>query len=276
MFTPLRFRWLLALLLGVGGLQAAHATHILGGDIAYAPVAVTTAGVPRYHVTVRLFRDANGVDQTAVDLTCNRGGCNAAATDYFTVTVRRKQSPQQLTAIGCSPTTPIRTYYTYLFETDVDLPRGQWTLSIYAENRSADIVNIANSVNTSFYISAFLDNALAAQDNSPQFLTNLLPYLCGNSAQRYSFSTFDADGDSLAYSFVTPQSGVPPVVLCGMDELNFMPGQFQLNTATGSLTAPADPVRQGFYAMAARVSEYRRINGTWQPIGYTTRLQRYQ
>ena len=274
MFTQLRWRWLLALLMGVGGLRAAHATHILGGDIAYAPVAATTAGVPRYHVTVRLFKDESSpVDQPTVDLTCNRGSCNAAATDYFTVNIHRSQSTQ-LTATGCSATTPVRTYYTYLFETDVDLPRGQWTLSVHAENRSANIVNMTSSVNTAFYISAFLDNALAAQDSSPQFLTNLLPYLCGNAAQRYSFSTFDAEGDSLAYSFVTPQSGLlsqSSATLCGRDVVNFMPGQFQLNTATGALTAPAGPVRQGFYAMAARVNEYRRLNGRWQLIGYITR-----
>lgn len=270
MFARFRLRWLLALLMGVGGLRAAHATHILGGDIAYAPVASTTAGVPRYHVTVRLFRNVEGVEQNTVDLTCNRSGCNAAATDYFTVTIPRNQSAQ-LTAIGCSPTTPIRTYDTYLFETDVDLPRGQWTLSVHAENRAANIVNIANSVNQAFYISAFLDNALVMQNNSPRFETNLLPYLCGNSAQRYTFSTFDIDGDSLVYSLATPQSVIAPPYLCGIDVTAFMQGQFQLNTATGALTAPAGPVRQGIYAMAARINEYRRINGTWQPIGYVMR-----
>lgn len=271
MFARFCYRWLVALLLGVGGLRAAHATHILGGDIAYAPVASTTAGVLRYHVTVRMFKDvSSSVDQADVQLTCNRSGCNAAATDYFTVTIRRNQSAQ-LTAIGCSATTPIRTYNTYLFETEVDLPRGQWTLSVQAENRAASIRNMTNSVYQSFYISAFLDNALVAQNSSPQFLTNLLPYLCGNSAQRYSFSTFDIDGDSLAYRFTTPQSAVQPLGLCGTDVPGFVPGQFQLNKATGALTAPTGPVKQGLYAMAAQVNEYRRINGTWQPIGYVMR-----
>ena len=275
MFEKLHLRWLLTLLLGVGGLRAAHATHILGGDIAYAPVEATTAGVPRYHVKVRLFKDESSlVDQPDVDLMCNRGDCNAAATDYFRVNIRRTQS-KQLTAIGCAQYyTPARTYYTYFYEADVDLPRGQWTLSVTAENRVASIINVANSVNTSFYISAFLDNALVEQNSSPQFLSNLLPYVCGSAAQRYSFSTFDAEGDSLAYSFITPQMAlVPPASgrnVCGADVV-FLPGQFQLNPATGALTAPTGSVRQGVYAMAARVHEYRRINGRWQPIGYIVR-----
>ena len=208
MFKQIHLRWLLTLLLGVGGLRTAHATHIIGGDIAYAPVASTTAGVPRYHVTVRLFKDANSpVQQEMIDLTCNRGGCTAAATDYFTVNIRSaKLTPLQTNS--CVPTQSSRAYYTYLFETDVDLPRGQWTLSVYAENRSPNVINVANPITTAFYLSAFLDNALAAQNSSPQFLSNLLPYVSSNATQRYSFSTFDSEGDSLAYSFVSPQSGI--------------------------------------------------------------------
>ena len=271
MFTTLRFRWLLALLLGVGGLRAAHATHILGGDIAYAPVASTTAGVPRYHVTVRLFKDAtSAVQQTDVNLTCNRGSCNAAATDYFTVNIRRTQSTPLLTT-GCAPDSPGRAYYTIFFETDVDLPPGQWTLGVRVENRSPDVLNITNSVNTNFYFSAFLDNALAAQNNSPRFLSNLMPYISSNETQRYSFSTFDIDGDSLVYSLVTPQLGIKQLTLCGTDVPGFMPGLFQLNAATGAVTEPAGAVRQGFYAMAVRVNEYRQINGRWQLIGYVGR-----
>ena len=50
-----------------------------------------------------------------------------------------------------------------------------------------------------------------------------------------------------------------------------MPGPFQLNAATGALTAPAGAVRQGMYATAVRVQEYRRLNGRWQLIGYVGR-----
>jgi len=271
MSAQFRFGWLLVLLWGVGGLRAAHATHIVGGDIAYAPVASTTAGVPRYHVTVRLFRNAASVvQQETVDLTCNRSGCDAAATDYFTVTVRRNLAVTY-TAPACPLPLFARLYDTNFFETDVDLPRGQWTLSVRTENRLSDIVNLVNSISQRVYISAFLDNELVTQNNSPRFETNLLPYLSGNSAQRYSFSTFDLDGDSLVYSPITPQSSVQPLSLCGSDVPGFVPGQFVLDAATGALTAPAGSVRQGLYAMAARVTEFRRLNGTWQAIGYITR-----
>jgi hypothetical protein len=237
-------RWLLLLALGLGS-SVAHASHILGGDITYAPVAATTAGVPRYHVTVRLFRDPTGVDQPTIQLVCNRGGCNATAADYFVVTIERTQNAR-LASLGCSSSSPFRAYYTYLYETDVDLPRGQWTLSISTGNRSANIVNISNSYARLLYLSAFLDNQLATQNASPQFLTNLLPYLCGSAAQRYSFSAFDTEGDSLVYSFMPSQEQLMPNSfpnLCGAQISGSFSPHFQLNTATGALTAPAGPVQ---------------------------------
>lgn len=265
-------RGLLVAVLGLGCLPAAHASHVLGGDITYAPVAATTAGVPRYHVVVRLFRDVAGVDQPNVTMVCNRGGCQAAAGSYFAVVVNRTLNTRQ-TSLGCA-SSPFRTYDTYLFETDVDLPPGHWTLSVSLENRSASILNITNSAARSFYLSAGLDNQLAPQNTSPQFLSTLLPYLCGNSAQRYSFSTFDAEGDSLTYTFVPAQEELLPgssINFCGAPIAGSFSPHFQLNKATGALTAPTASVQQGLYAMVARVDEYRRISGAWQPIGYVMR-----
>jgi hypothetical protein len=267
-------RWLLAVLLGLASRPAAFASHILGGDITYAPVAATTAGVPRYHVVVRLFRDVAGVDQPTIRLACNRGSCTPAAGDAFFIDNIPRSSARRLTALGCASGSLFRTYDTYLYETDVNLPRGQWTLSVSLENRSSSIINISNSSTRTCYISAFLDNQLAPQNTSPQFLTTLLPYLCGSAAQRYSFSAFDADGDSLAYQFVYSQENLVPGDVnnvCGTPIAGSFSPHFQINTTTGALTSPAGAVRQGNYAMAARVSEYRRLGGSWQLIGNVMR-----
>lgn len=267
-------RWLLAVLLGLASQTAAYASHILGGDITYAPVAATTTGVPRYHVVVRLFRDVAGVDQPTIRLACNRGSCTPTAGDCFFVDNIPRTANARLTSLGCASGSPFRVYQSYLYETDVDLPRGQWTLSVSLENRNSGIINIPNSAMRTCYLSAFLDNQLAPQNTSPQFLTTLLPYLCGSAAQRYSFSTFDADGDSLAYQFVFSQEKLVPgdaSNLCGTPIAGSFSPHFQINTTTGALTAPTGAVQQGNYAMAARVSEYRRLGGTWQLIGNVMR-----
>jgi hypothetical protein len=84
--TP--FRWLAALVLWLGPLLAAHATHLLGGEITYAPVASTTTGVPRYHISVRIFRDPiSPADSPVVTIFFGRGGCAVTNAGNFSVSI---------------------------------------------------------------------------------------------------------------------------------------------------------------------------------------------
>ncbi|TPG67274.1 hypothetical protein EAH73_05975 [Hymenobacter nivis] len=165
-------------------------------------------------------------------------------------------------------------YAVQLHETDVDLPPGQWTMSFYGENRAGGIKNFSNPPSYSYgiYCSAFLNTELVAQNNSPVFLSTRLPYVASGQAERYSFSAFEADGDSLVYRFVAPQSATGPQHVCGIDIPSTPSPHFQLTAATGALTAPATATTDvGRYIMAARVDEYRRLNGSWQQIGWVTR-----
>ncbi|GAB3636890.1 hypothetical protein GCM10027422_24800 [Hymenobacter arcticus] len=175
--------------MGLGVQPAAHASHILGGDISYFPIASPT-GVPRYHITVRLYRDPSGVDQPTSTLRCSRNGCDAPATGSFSrllpLTERRLG-----TSLSCTSGSSF-SYEILLYETDEYLPAGQWTLSVFAENRAAGIRNLVNAEQQSFYINSFLDNTTVSANSSPKFLSTLLPYLCGSNAQRYSFSAFDS------------------------------------------------------------------------------------
>ncbi len=273
MQTATPFRWLAALVLWLGPLLAAHATHILGGDISYSPVASTTAGVPRYHVVATLFRDPTLAQQPIIQLVGSRNGCGSAvAAGSFAVMVTRNQTTP-IYSLNCLNS------YGYLYqiiqyETDVDLPAGQWTLSVAELGRSPGIQNLVNPIYTGVYISAYLDNTLTGQDSSPKFLSTLLPYMVNGQAQRYSFSTFDADGDSLVYQFRQPEQSAQSLASpysCGTSIAGSFSPHFQLSAATGVLTALPGTTQQGQYAMAARVSEYRRLNGSWQLIGYVTR-----
>ena len=273
MQTATSFRWLAALALWLGSLLAAHATHILGGEITYSPVASTTAGVPRYHVTSIIYRDPPGADQLTIQLACSRNSCgNTATTGNFVLTVPRSRVATAY-SLGC-PTAAGYSYQVLLFEVDVDLPTGQWTLSVAEVNRSPGIQNLVDPVNTGYYVSTYLDNSLARQNTAPRFLSTLLPFLSNGQAQRYSFSAFDSDGDSLVYQFRQPEQSIQSQVnpyACGSAIAGTLSPHFQINAATGALTALPAPMQQGRFAMAARVSEYRRIDGSWQLIGYVTR-----
>ncbi|OGX89359.1 hypothetical protein [Hymenobacter coccineus] len=266
------FRWLPALLLWLGTALAAQASHLLGAEMTYAPVAATTAGTPRYHVVLKLYVDLlpQSAKQPTATLVFSRNGCDAVGTGSFAVDVPITQITKTY-----GQSCPANLAYTVqLYETDADLPQGQWTISFSGENRAAGVRNITSPASQAFgiYCSAFLNTELVAQNTSPVFLSSRLPYVASGQAERYSFSAFDADGDSLVYRFVTPQTGTGAQYVCGVDIPSTPSPHFQLNAATGALTAPATATTDvGIYIMAARVDEYRRLNGSWQQIGWVMR-----
>lgn len=246
----------------------AHATHILGGELTYTPIA-STSGVPRYHITARIYRDATKLSENYITLVCSRNGCDVTTPGGFTTTMPLTKVVSNYT-LGC-PSAPLFSYDVYLFEADVDLPPSQWTLSVSVDNRLANIVNVNNSVSAGLYVSAFLNNALVAQNASPTFISTLLPYVLNTQVQRYSFSAFDSNGDSLVYQLVTPQQKSSLVQSCSQDVAATPSPHFQLNAASGALIPQANSAQQGYYLIAARVNEYRRVNGSWQQIGWITR-----
>ncbi|HLK97830.1 MAG TPA: hypothetical protein VK364_08685, partial [Hymenobacter sp.] len=134
--------------------------------------------------------------------------------------------------------------------------------------------------------------------------------MCASQPYRYSFSTFEPDGDSLVYRSVEPLTGniLPTPTGCpfpapyssypggqfqdpingqtaaypagqfstSLPLLSFRASngmampQFELNAATGDLLTT--PVLQvGYNVVAVRVDEYRRVNGIWTQIGSVTR-----
>lgn len=270
------YRWLLVGLLWLSLAPTVRASHVQGVDIAYTTVTSTTPGIPRYRVTLRMFRDISGVDQPTVSLTGSRGDCNSTDPNNFTINNIPKLQSSRLMPVACTGSTPPLfsssfNVDVFLYSVDVDLPRGQWTLSFVAETLGRGIRNIPNSSTIPLYVSAFLDNTLITQDTSPTFLSTLVPALQGTLAQTYSFSTFDADRDSVAYSVVEPQSAASYLSTCGTTITGAVSPHFQLNPITGAVTASAGAVQQGSYIMAVRVAEYRRLAGIWQLIGSVTR-----
>ncbi|NML66222.1 hypothetical protein HHL22_13500 [Hymenobacter sp. RP-2-7] len=268
-------RWLLALALGLR-LHAAHATHNQGAEIAYKSIAPTTPGIPRYHVLVRLFLDpTNQTLSSAITLVATRGGCDATAPNKVVVPDIPRNQPTPGYAINCGNLGVNLIYYTAIYETDLDLPTGAWTLGITQGNRADNIQNIVNAVSHNSFVNAYLNSSLAAQDSSPQFQATLLPHVGGNAAQRYSFSAYDADGDSLSYSFILPREvlgGTDAISTCGSNLSSSYAPQYQLDVRTGVLTsAGGGNTQQGRFNMSGQVSEYRRIGGQWQLIGFVTR-----
>jgi hypothetical protein len=164
-------------------------------------------------------------------------------------------------------------YQISVFEGTVQLAPAVWTLSMNLENRSSNIANISQSNTFSLYAKATLNNTSAAshQNSSPKFTSPRLIQLLGNQPQRYSVNAFDADGDSLSYQLLQPLATPNAATPCGTPTPGVPAPHFQLNAATGELLTLPQPLQLGVYALTVQVSEFRRLNGTWQPIGSVMR-----
>jgi len=271
MRTHTPFRWLLALLLAVGSFSAAQASHIRGGDISFASIASTTAGVPRYHIVVRKFEDGAlpGVFTYSITLNIisNLSACSTSTSLGQNITV-----PLSTTADGPPLTCASYLLYRVLtFETDVDLPAGQWRLSTSDNARIGGIQNITNSSGTNMYIEAILDNTVFVQDSSPKFESVLQPQLNTTALAQHSFSTFDTDGDSLRYEFVMPYNN------CGQSVPGTLATHFHLNYSTGAFEPMVtSSSTQGYFSTVVRVSEYRKTSANrWVLLGSVMRDQTY-
>lgn len=273
MRLPFLFRSLFAgLLLWLGSSAAARASHALGADITYE-YAGTSASPHQYRVTVRLFRDLGSlVAAPQMTLTYSRNGCGAAGASSSTAILPRTSTAT--VSANCN-STPID-YELSIYSGLVQLPPASWTLSIDMSSRASGVVNVVNSYAQNVFVKAELNNASGLLNSSPRFLVDRLIQLTSSQAQqRYSIGAFDSEGDSLVYQLVQPLASPTPTASCGTPTAGAIAPHFQANAATGELVTVAGPTQQGRYALAARVDEYRRLNGTWQQIGSITRDMTY-
>ncbi|WP_223648522.1 gliding motility-associated C-terminal domain-containing protein [Hymenobacter psoromatis] len=297
-----RATWLLALLLvGLGWLrpEVAQATHIRAGDIQSKVDSIT--GNPN-HILFRLtiYRDKNGIDQTLADTniffgdgtTLNGGDKDASGQPLMT---RRTDVARSTVDTDV-----------YLFEFDHFFSgAGLYHVSFIGENRNANIVNMANSVNTSFYVQSDVTiNSAYGLNHSPVLLAPALDKAATEQVFLHNPAAYDADGDSLSFKLRTCQQvlgGAPAAksnknVAVPVDCSNYTypdnqalaPGAKQVpytgvpagdptknailvqDVHTGQITWNA-PARAGIYNIAFTVEEWRRTANGFRQIGSVIR-----
>ncbi len=164
---------------------------------------------------------------------------------------------------------------------------GTYTITFREFNRNADIRNMANSVNTPFYIETqIVIDPLLACNNSP-ILTN--PPVDGAVIGKtfiHNPGAYDPDGDSLSYEFVIPKQDRDLVVdgynfpdtfdiCCGdnqpaTNQDGTGPPSITIDPVTGELIWDA-PNSAGEFNVAFIVKEWRKVDGVWIELGYVTR-----
>ena len=156
---------------------------------------------------------------------------------------------------------------------------GVYKIGYLEPNRNDDIVNVGNSVNTTFYVETqIILSPFIGCNNSPVLLIPPIDRACPGVAFFHNPGAFDPDGDSIAFELVVPKkeqdtdvdNWVNPAELSESNEDETGPATFSINPTTGDLIWDA-PSITGEYTIAFIVKEYRKIDGEYVQLGYVTR-----
>lgn len=242
-----------------------HATHFLAGQITYSRYLLTN----KYEIKAIIYADISasiGQDPN-IDVHCIPGtgnSCNAASPSTITVNLVR-QKTEYLFGNPCNTQgLVLKQTLTGL----VTLPPNNWTLQMTSSFRQQGIMNMYYSGNTPVTVLATLDNSSGLINNSPEFISDELPYqLYGSQYNLFTMQAIDIDGNSVSYEFITPHQSIARIS-CPQPVTGFtQPPHFKINTLNGALeTVPFTPT-QGFYTIAIQANEFRRSNGIWRKIG---------
>lgn len=163
---------------------------------------------------------------------------------------------------------------------------GRYLISYREPNRNDHVLNMVNSVLTTFYIETLLNNEPIAEcNNTPLLRVPPIDRGCIGVAFQHNPGAYDPDGDSLSYELVIPykdrnqsvdgytfpdnQEFYPGNYQTGNEEGNGPPS-FEINKRTGLITWNA-PGMEGEFNIAFIVVEWRKIFGVWTKLGFVRR-----
>ncbi|MFM7858615.1 MAG: hypothetical protein ACKO96_43525, partial [Flammeovirgaceae bacterium] len=158
---------------------------------------------------------------------------------------------------------------------------GYYIISYKERNRNEGILNMANSVNTQFYLetSIIVDRFLC--DNSPRLLVPPIDKGCTGKAWYHNPGAYDIDGDSLSYEFVVPKQdkNIPVDKYQDPNNPDFYndyargneqrngPPSFTINPRTGTIIWDAPGSSVGEYNIAFKIISWRKVAGAFVQLG---------
>ncbi len=165
---------------------------------------------------------------------------------------------------------------------------GVYTISYREPNRNEGVLNMDNSVNTTFYIETkiIIDPAVGC-NNTPILKVPPIDRACPGEAFTHNPGAYDPDpGDVLTYRLVPNKSDRGTLVINYRDpnarefyknmdyehasEDGLTPPVFEIDSLDGTITWDA-PGMVGEYNIAFEIIENRRKNGVWYQIGFVRR-----
>jgi len=288
-FTPLKmtkksFTFILLILTLLGFQKSAQSTHLMGGDFTYRYL-YTQSNKVYYEIKLVIYRDCNS----------SSGFSNPISIGYYKSTNYSSLGTRQVYMVGgksnnvtptCIPATGVCIEEAVYVDT-INMPTSQ-TYGLYftcgGTQRNNSIINLSlgasqSNDKKSMGWQIYIPSPKQYINSSPQFVSKPLPFLCTNKQMVFSNNAYDADGDSLVFTFVQPYGSTPgspgsgyavqpPLsgILCdwasGYSTTQPLgtSGSIAMDTFTGEITATA-PTSNNF-VIAIEIKEYRDVNGS--------------
>ena len=268
----------------LGMSTVAEASHNAGGDIQYEYIS-STGNSHKYKITMRLYRDATGINlpasATVYACSANFATVSATLSEVGTTGGSGVVAP---TLFDCvSSTNAGVTINVMLYEGEITLPGNapDWTFAFSTCCRNPAVDNITNPSSQGFYIEAKLNNQIG-QNNSPEFVSEPVRAFCTGRTFNWKQSVVEPDGDSIYYRISHVKDGASGS--CSPSNITYATGwtydqpittnpanSLYMNPSTGLITFKPSAIE--IDVMAVTVDEYRYDSTlyVWRKIGEVNR-----
>ncbi len=212
------------------------ASHLMGGQI-----TVSQIGTNSYVATLTLYRDSTGISAPTM---------GAIVIKNLTTGVNTTRNLPNISGIPFS--TGVEEY---VYQDTLSFSAfGAYNISYSLCCRNDAILNIVNSASQSFYINTILEIDSIVVNSTPVFLNPPVTVAQKNMLYQYNPLPFDSDGDSLAWSMVTPLGSAG--VTLGYSAPYANPGDdMVINQNTGEITWT--PNTLGNFVASFLIEEFR-------------------
>lgn len=200
------FFWISFILLFIQAQNEAFASHAQSADITYQCL-----GGNQYRINLSFYRDCAGVAApNTVSIDINSASCG----QNLTLTLNKipgtgiEVSPicSSLTTVCSGGSYPGVQEYKYTGIITLPMACSDWTFSFSLCCRNASIGTIVSPSSENIYVEAHLDNLNFPCNNSPTFSNPPIPFVCVGQPYCFNNGSFDADGDSLSYTLIAPET----------------------------------------------------------------------
>ncbi len=247
-FTKLFF--ILALFASLTG----RASHLMSGEISYEHL-----GNGNYKIILTLFRDCAGISMNQPQLNISSACSTYAITPTLISTGLSTIYCNAISSSCNGGNFPGYEYFVYVDTVNLP-PCSEWKISYNECCRNAAPINVYSPSGSEFRIQSILNN-LTAENSSPVFSYQPLMLVPFNSPVCINNTTYDYDGDSIAYSLVAPAFGLNilatyPPAFSATDPFG-IGSAMSFNPQSGNICKPASSGLLGSYLIAIKVEEFR-------------------